>query len=242
MNEDLASKVCVAIPIINELENISVLVPKIQALFSSALILIIDDGSTDGSQGYLENLISHGHNIRTIYRNKRSGIGSAHLLAIEFAQANKYEFLITMDGDQTHSPLDAYRMMEQIETYDLIIGSRYLENSRIQGWSWFRFLLTHGGHFATRLFFQSDLDMSSGLRCYRVSSIPLSSLQKTCPPNYDFFFMSSLIFIYTKLRIGQLPVTLFDRQEGKSKMSIQLMLFGILKLLVYGLRIKKIRF
>ena len=178
--------------------------------------------------------------LKAIFRDKRLGIGSAHLLAIEYALNQGFEILITMDGDLTHSPEDALRLLESIKGHDLAIGSRYLDNGRTKNWSPFRYFLTHAGHFMTSLFFRSDLDMSSALRAYNVNNIPFSSLKENCPMNYEFFFTSALVFIKYKSQMTQIPVILENRVSGNSKMNPRLMIFGVFHLLLYGFRIKKI--
>ena len=100
-----------------------------------------------------------------------------------------------MDGDLTHSAKDAYKLLDAIQDNDIVIGSRYLQPKSIEGWSWLRIALTHGGHLITKLFFGSNIDMSSGLRAYRVSQIPFKSIQMNCSENYEFFFTSILVFI-----------------------------------------------
>lgn len=235
-----APRVCIAIPTINESDNLKILVPKLRILLPNALILIIDDASTDDTQVFLEQAMKSDSCLKAIFRDKRLGIGSAHLLALEYAVKSGFEILITMDGDLTHSPGDALRLLDSIKGHDLAIGSRYLENGRTKNWSLYRYFLTHAGHFMTNLFFRSNLDMSSALRLYKVQNIPLSSLKENCPLNYAFFFTSSLVFIKAKLQITQIPVTLENRASGSSKMNPRLMILGINQLLLYGFRIKKI--
>ena len=235
-------KVCIAIPTINELNNIRILIPSIRRVFPFSFIIIIDDASTDGTNEYLDKLMLIDSNIYAVYRKQRLGIGSAHIASMEFASNKGFEFLITMDGDLTHSPYDAYKLIESVQNNDLVIGSRYLGKDDIQGWNWFRVILTRGSHLLTKLLFQTDIDMSSGLRAYRVSEIPLKTIQANCPANYDFFFTSALVFIKRELRIDQVRVILENRASGKSKMNISLILSGIAKLLAYGLRIKRIKY
>jgi len=233
-------KVCIAIPTINESDNLKILVPKLRKLLPNALIIIIDDASTDNTQVFLEQAMEKDRSLKAIFRDKRFGIGSAHLLAIEYAFNQGFEILITMDGDLTHSPEDALRLLESIKGHDLAIGSRYQENGRTKNWSPYRYFLTHAGHLMTNLFFRSDLDMSSALRAYNVRNIPLLSLKENCPMNYAFFFTSSLVYMKKKLQITQIPVTLENRASGSSKMSPRLMILGVNQLLLYGFRIKKI--
>ncbi len=93
----------------------------------------------------------------------------------------------------------------------------------------------------TRLFFSSNLDMSSGLRAYRVAEIPMEALRTNCPQNYEFFFISALVFLRSKLRISQSRVRLSNRGDGKSKMSLDLKIRGVTQLFTFGLRIKRIK-
>jgi len=232
---------CIALPTVNELNNLKILIPKLKSLFNDINILVIDDASSDGTQEYLSQLVNSDPQIKVIYRPTRLGVGSAHLLAINYVVEKNYDFLITMDADLTHSPFDALQLYELIQNYDLVIGSRFLNKNSIIGWSKFRVFLTHGGHLLTKIFFMSNLDMSSGLRAYRVSEIPTRPLFLNLSTQYDFFFISSLIYLNLNKNIGQVRVELQKRKSGKSKMTLKLMLSGTFKLLIYGFRLKKIK-
>jgi len=232
---------CIALPTVNELNNLKILIPKLKSLLNDVNILVIDDASSDGTQEYLSQLINSEPQIKVIYRPTRLGVGSAHLLAINYVIEKNYEFLITMDADLTHSPVDALQLYERVQNYDLVIGSRFLNKNSIIGWSKFRVFLTYGGHLLTKIFFMSNLDMSSGLRAYRVSEIPTRPLFLNLSTQYDFFFISSLIYLNLNKNIGQVRVELQKRKSGKSKMTLKLMFSGAFKLLIYGFRVKKIK-
>lgn len=240
MRQNQVGNVCVALPTVNELRNLQILIPQIRQIFKDGCILIIDDNSTDGTREYLELLKITDQGILTIYRSKRLGIGSAHMAAMNFAIDSNCQFLITMDADLTHDPFDALLLLDALQESDFVVGSRYLGKSDIQGWSKFRLLLTHSGHIMTQIFFRSDLDMSSGLRAYRVSKLPIEALRRNCPQNYEFFFISALVFIKSSLKICQVRVQLSKRGGGKSKMSWKMMLKGISQLFYYSFRIKRI--
>ena len=235
------SELCIALPTVNELNNLKVIIPELQQLFKGVHILVIDDASSDGTQKYLSNLMNTDPRINTICRPARLGIGSAHLLAISYVTQKNFDYLITMDADLTHNPSDAFRIYKKIQDHDLVIGSRFLNEGGMLNWSKFRLFLTNGGHLFTKIFFLSNLDMSSGLRGYKVNQIPYKSLVFNSSMHYDFFFISSLIYLSLGKNIGQVSVQLQNRASGKSKMSLDLMLRGIFKLFLYGFRIRKIK-
>jgi dolichol-phosphate mannosyltransferase len=234
MNTYHNSRIC-------ERRNLEILLPILRNIFPNCVILVIDDGSTDGTDLYLNDMRVQDSRLQVIFRRERLGIGSAHLTAIEFAVRHDFEYLITMDGDLTHSPYDAHKILTAINENDLIIGSRYLDSGKMLGWSLHRLLLTQASHLATRFFFNSELDMSSGLRAYLTSRIPLRSLKENCPANYDFFFISTLVYLSQGLTVGQTGATLNTRASGKSKMNLSLVVRGVTTLLTYGLRLKRIR-
>ena len=243
MNLIQSHEIILALPTVNEYQNIRILIPQLREMYQNTLILVIDDNSSDPTRDYLERLKLTDEHIETIYRNQRGGIGSAHIAAMKYALDSKVEFLITRDADLTHDPLDVFKLLSAIQERndDVVFGSRYLGRRDIRGWSKFRFILTHMGHFMTKLFFKSDLDMSSGLRAYRVDKIPIGAIDINCPQDYEFFFISALVFLRAKMRISQVRVQLSRRGKGKSKMSIRLMARGLRQLLIFGSRIKRIQ-
>lgn len=232
---------CILLPTINELENIKILIPQIVDLFPKATVIIVDDNSNDGTCDYVKILQHKFPNVQLIMRKSRQGIGSAHLEGIKYALKLGFKYLITMDADLTHRTTDAKLIFKELRTRDIVIGSRYLQKSNMKDWPLHRIVLTHLGHLITKIFFGSDLDMSSGLRGYRIEALDINSLKKNCPLNYDFFFVSVLVFKKCKLNISQVPATLNNRNFGRSKMSLYLALQGGAKMLLYAFRLVRIQ-
>ena len=241
MTEKTFENLCIVLPTINECNNLRVLIPQLTDTFRQAAILVVDDNSCDGTQEYLRGLQEQLPNLQVIFRDFRGGIGSAHLVGLKHAIDFGYRYLITMDADMTHRVVDAQNLFSELVTKDIVVGSRYLNQSSIEGWPLFRVVMTRIGHKLTELFFGSDLDMSSGFRGYQLKAIDYGILNDLCPKNYDFFFVSILIFLKSDLKIFQVPVTLNNRNTGRSKMSLRLSLIGGGKLLLYGLRLKQIK-
>ena len=230
----------IVLPTINELDNLRFLYPELRNSFTDAIIIVVDDSSSDGTLQFLSNLSEPEEKLIIISRPRRYGIGSAHLQGIQKAIEIGSEYVLTMDADRTHRVSDAELLWRHRLDGDLIVGSRYLEGSRIEGWSVFRTFLTNAGHVITSLFFRTNVDMSSGLRLYKVSQIPFQNLISNCPLDYEFFFCSILVYSKLSLAISQCAVVLEQRGAGKSKMSMKLIWRGVSRLLVYGLRIQKI--
>jgi dolichol-phosphate mannosyltransferase len=218
------NKVLIVIPVINEMKNLTELIPNIYSLLPSAHILIIDDSSTDGTESYCANKREE-YPEQFFYklRDSRQGIGSAHTEGIMFAIMKKYEILISMDGDKTHDPIYLIALLEAFKSnssLDLIIGSRFLPKSNIIGWQYRRQILTKAGHLFTRVKFRSSFDMSSGLRLYKVSRIPKGLTSDYKFTGYEFFPRSLILYIKAQLSIGEIPVTLYPRLHGESKLTL----------------------
>ena len=229
------------LPTLNERKNLEILLPEIIEKIAGLDLLIIDDGSSDGSQDYLEFLTSSFNSVHFINRGSKLGIGSAHLYGLSYAREKSYKYVATMDADQTHRVADLGNLLAMRKSLEsMVIGSRYVSGGGVVGWSLFRNLLTRAGHLVTFIFFFSKLDMSSGMRLYRTSEIPLELLQREAPINYDFFFISVLIYKKLGLKINQIPILLDPRGHGNSKMSIGLMARGIFRLFKIGLRFSRI--
>ena len=218
------NKVLIIIPVINEMKNLTELIPNIYSLLPSAHILIIDDSSTDGTESYCATKrIEYPEQFFYMFRDSRQGIGSAHIEGIKFAVLKKYEILISMDGDKTHDPVYLIALLDASKSnnsLDLIIGSRFLPQSSIVGWQYRRKILTTAGHLFTRIKFGLTFDMSSGLRLYKVSKIPKGLTSENKSTGYDFFPRSLILCNKEHLSIGEIPVTLYPRLHGESKLTL----------------------
>ena len=218
------NKVLIVIPVINEMKNLTELIPNIYSLLPSAHILIIDDSSTDGTESFCANKREE-YPEQFFYklRDSRQGIGSAHTEGIMFATIKKYEILISMDGDKTHDPIYLIALLDAFKSnssLDLIIGSRFLPKSNIIGWQYRRKILTKAGHLFTRVKFRLPFDMSSGLRLYKVSRIPKGLTSDYKFTGYEFFPRSLILYSKAQLSIGEIPVTLYPRLHGESKLTL----------------------
>jgi len=213
--------ILVFIPTFNEKANVERLFQEINALNQNFDILFIDDNSPDGTGLLLDQLAFIHSNLIVHHRKGKEGIGSAHLRGIEYAYKQDYDFLITMDCDFTHQPSDLLRLLASATDYDVIIGSRYMQNSSLPGWSFFRRCLTYFGHFLTKNLLGIQVDASSGLRVYNLKKIPSTIFQHINSSSYSFFFESLFYLKNAGCTFREVGIVLPGRQEGESKMNFR---------------------
>ena len=233
-------RILVFLPTLNESGNISTILSEINERLPDVEILIVDDGSTDGTRDEIDSL--RFSNLTLINRNSRKGIGSAHLLAIEYATSKNFDLLVTLDADGTHRVADVVRIVEIAPNYDLVIGSRFHSKDSFRGWSFARRLLTKSAHVTTKLGLGISHDCSSGLRCYNLKRRVLDSLVNLDASGYDFFFKSTYLLTKSGFSIFDLPVILEARRQGESKMDFFSAFTSIRKLLltVLSFRLRQI--
>ena len=146
------------VPTYNERENVEKLINQLDQLNLGFDYLFIDDNSPDKTGDLLVKLSKTRPNLNIIHRSNKMGIGSAHVEGIEWAYKNNYDVLITMDSDFSHSPSYILKLLEFLETSEVVVGSRYIQKNSLSEWNFRRKFLTHMGHFMTKLFFRMSYD------------------------------------------------------------------------------------
>jgi dolichol-phosphate mannosyltransferase len=222
----------VFIPTYNEAGNIGVLLEEISKSTIKFDILIIDDFSSDGTYDEAKNTMLE--NLTIIVRKNKKGIGSAHCDAIEYAVANHYTNLFTMDGDGTHRAIDLFRLIEKAQkcSEDIIIGSRFIKRKSINEWSKSRIMLTNLGHLVTKFGLGLKFDCSSGFRAYKITRNLLKITETLDANQYDFFFKSIFRFNQAKFKIMEIDIVLEPRGEGNSKMTVRKVVYSVTELFI----------
>tara|TARA_B100000989_G_scaffold193806_1_gene146237 strand:+ start:249 stop:1682 length:1434 start_codon:yes stop_codon:yes gene_type:complete len=226
------NKTLIMIPTYNEINNIKVIISKFKKLKTKTTLLFIDDNSPDGTGKALETYKKENH-IHVIHRQKKLGIGSAHLEGIKWAYKNGFSSLTTLDGDLTHSLEDVDLFLTKIHDFDIIVGSRFLIKDSLLGWSIYRKFLTYFGDFITTFLLRLPFDSTCGFRSYNLSQIDRNLFNLINSNSYSFFIESLFILKENKARITEIPIILPVRTYGNSKMRISdifYTVFVILKL------------
>ncbi|MBI3501278.1 MAG: glycosyltransferase [Bacteroidetes bacterium] len=213
------NKTLIFIPTYNEVENVGRIFLEIKSFNLGADILFLDDNSPDGTGEVIDKLANAHPNVFVIHRSKKSGIGSAHQEGIAWAYEKKYEVLITMDCDFTHSPSYIFNFIQSSDKAEIVVGSRYMKKHSLASWNLFRKTLTHFGHFLTVTLLDMPYDASGAFRLYNLKNIDQKLFQLIKSPGYSFFFESLFIMNYNKVRIFEIPIELPSRTYGTSKMS-----------------------
>lgn len=223
-------RLLIFIPTYNESENVRPLYEKLRKLPLEADILWLDDNSPDGTGGILDEMASADGKMRVIHRAGKEGIGSAHMEGINYAYEKSYDVLITMDCDFTHDPADVPEFLSASEGVDIAVGSRYLRDNSLEGWSAYRKILTNLGHFLTRHLLGMPYDATGAFRLYVLKGIDREIFRKVRSRGYSFFFESLFALMTNGLRIKELPIALPPRTYGHSKMSLRDIMQSVVRL------------
>lgn len=208
----------VVIPTYNEAENLPRLVREIVQEKLPLDILVVDDHSPDGTGQVAESLKPEAP-VAVLHREGKRGIGGAHKDGFRYAIRHGYQWVLTMDADFAHSPRYLRKLIEGSNFADVVVGSRYLPGGGLAGWSIPRKILTHVAHGLTTSLLGIPHDCTGGFRLYPVSLLKEINLDEIQAEGYAFL-IEMLFHIRKKGHtVGEVPIVISSRHQGKSKIS-----------------------
>lgn len=210
----------VIVPTYNEVENIPRLVPEILAQDASIDVLIVDDASPDGTAAAVRALAAFGSRVHMLERAGKMGLGSAYIAGFRWALERDYDLVFEMDADFSHSPQSLPEFLREIETADVILGSRYLHGVTVVNWPLQRLILSVGANlYARRITGLPLKDCTGGFKCFRrevLASLPLDRIRSD---GYSFQIEVNWYCWKRGFRIREIPILFVDRDVGVSKMN-----------------------
>jgi dolichol-phosphate mannosyltransferase len=223
----------VLIPTYNEIENIENIIRAVFALSTDFHILVIDDGSPDGTGDCVKKLqLEFGSKLHLLERNGKQGLGKAYIAGFKWSLQNGYDFIFEMDADFSHNPNDLIRLYEACANNgaDLSVGSRYIRGGKVENWPFNRILISFGASVYVRLITWMPVsDCTAGFVCYTRKVLEAIELDKIRFIGYAFQIEMKYSAWRKKFKIKEIPITFVDRKEGHSKMSK-----GIIKEAILG--------
>lgn len=213
-------KVLVIIPTYNEIENIEKIIEAIFVENRELEILIVDDGSTDGTLEIAHHLTRESERVHLLSRDRKMGLGSAYIAGFQYALKEGYEAVFEMDADFSHDPKDLKRFLEKIEGCDLVVGSRYLNGVSVVNWPMSRLLLSYFANIYARIVTGVPiLDLTGGFKCYRRRVLESIDLDRIHSDGYGFQIEMDVKAFRKGFRVIEMPIVFVERRAGTSKMS-----------------------
>lgn len=208
-------------PTYDERKNIARLVELTLAQDPRLDILIIDDGSPDGTGAVADDLARDNDRVHVIHRAGKQGLGTAYLEGFRWGLARDYAWLFEMDADFSHDPAHLPQFLEAIGEYDVVLGSRYLDGRvTVVNWPVARLLLSYFANVYARTVTGLPVaDATSGYKCFRRAVLEAIELDRVESEGYAFQIEMSLRAWKKGFRIGEIPIVFVDRTTGESKMS-----------------------
>lgn len=227
----------VIIPTYNEIENIERILRNVFALQRPFDILVVDDGSPDGTGGMVKQMQSeYPDRLHLIERSGKQGLGTAYIKGFEWSLAGKYDFIFEMDADFSHNPNDLMRLYNACakDGFDVSIGSRYVTGVNVVNWPMGRVLLSWGASKYVRIVTGMNIhDTTAGFVCYRRKVLEEINLKKIKFVGYAFQIEMKYKAYLCNFKIKEVPVIFTDRTKGQSKMSTGIIseaVFGVIKM------------
>ncbi|MCJ0743136.1 polyprenol monophosphomannose synthase [Pedobacter montanisoli] len=214
----------VIIPTYNEKENIERIIRKVFSLNADIDVLIIDDGSPDGTATIVQDLQKEFTGLQLEQRSGKLGLGTAYIHGFKWALSHNYEYIFEMDADFSHNPDDLVRLREAcINGADVAIGSRYVKGVNVVNWPMGRVLMSYFASMYVRFITGIQIqDATAGFKCYRrivLETIPLDKIKFV---GYAFQIEMKFTAIKYGFNVVEVPIIFTDRTEGTSKMSTKI--------------------
>jgi dolichol-phosphate mannosyltransferase len=215
---DCGKRCLVVLPTYNERDNVEKIAADILAYLQTDL-LIVDDGSPDGTGQLADALAAKDPRVRVLHRQGKLGLGTAYIAGFKDAIANGYDLVFEMDADFSHPAWDLPRLAAAARNAELVIGSRYVKGGSTIGWDFRRRMLSRGANLYARTVLGTRIrDMTAGYRCYQVAALAKLDLGAVSAQGYAFQIEMAFRMVRAGCRVAEVPIHFTDRRVGQSKM------------------------
>jgi len=224
----MPAAVWLILPTFDEAENVAAIVSAARAVLARAApgehrILVVDDGSPDGTGDIAEALAAEHDDVEVLHRAVREGLGPAYLAGFGHALAGGAQFVLEMDADFSHDPADLVRLLAAAQNADLVLGSRYVKGGAVTDWGRMRRLVSRGGSFYARIVLGLAVrDLTGGFKCFRREVLEAIDLPTVRSRGYAFQVELTHRAVHAGFRVVEIPIVFRDRRLGRSKMSMRI--------------------
>lgn len=227
----------VVVPTYNEAASIRTIVGRVRDAVPEADVLVVDDASPDGTGAIADELAATDRRIAVLHRPSKNGLGSAYLAGFARARAAGYRYVVEIDADGSHDPLELPAMLAlaEAEQLDLVIGSRWVPGGAVVNWPWVRRFISRSGNRYARAMLASRIrDITAGFRVYRLAA--LTGLDRAVVSSQGYCFQVELAWRVERAggRVREVPIQFVERVSGRSKMGPGIVAEALWRVTIWG--------
>ena len=232
-------KITVVVPTYNERANLEELIPRVLGQLPDIEMLVVDDGSPDGTGEYADSVAAEDPRVHVLHRPGKMGLGSAYVYAFTHALTTDTELIIQMDADFSHDPDVIPELVELAATHDVVLGSRYITGANVVNWPLRRLFLSYFANVYTHIVTGLPLrDSTGGFKCFHRKVLAEIELDSIRSDGYSFQIEVNFRSWRRGFSMVEIPIVFVDRHSGTSKMSRRIVWEAMW--LVWRLRIGRI--
>lgn len=233
------SESLIIIPTYNEIDNIQKMIDAIHGVHPDFSILIIDDGSPDGTAEIVKKYQEVKKNLYLLERKGKLGLGTAYVTGFNWALERNFNYVFEMDCDFSHDPNELPNFLVAAKECDLVIGSRYIGGIRVINWPMKRLLLSYFASIYTQIITGMTIkDATGGFKCFKRKTLQSLNLDNVFSNGYSFQIELNFKIWSQGLKVNEIPITFYERRDGQSKMRGAIVYEAVFA--VFRLRLKKI--
>ncbi len=229
----------IIIPTFNEIDNIEKMILTLFELYPAISLLIIEDGSPDGTAQVVKRLMTSYKNLSIIERKGKLGLGTAYITGFQWALERNFDYVFEMDCDFSHDPKQIPDLLVAAQGHDLVIGSRYINGIRIINWPFRRLLLSYCASLYTRMITGIPIfDTTGGFKCFSRAALKSLDFNRIISNGYSFQLELNYKVWVKGLKIKEVPIIFYERRDGQSKMGGGIIVEAVFA--VFRLRLRKL--
>lgn len=232
-------KSIIIIPTFDELNNIQKMIPILLSSYPEMDILVVDDNSPDGTGEYVKKLSEENSRIHVLQRAAKSGLGTAYVAGFKYMLKNGFDLAFQMDADFSHDPKEIKNFLKEIDNFDLIVGSRYIQGVNVVNWPMRRLLLSYFANKYSKIVTGLPMcDGTGGFKCFKRKVLEAIDLDSIHSNGYAFQIEMNFKAWKKGFKLKEIPIVFVDRIEGTSKMSKKIVREAVF--MVWKLRLRSI--